>query len=267
MILNFIFSNLNAIALGVWLIFLAIVAIRFFQPTRKIFYNILFVNKFTNKVIFKIKKISILNKMLISIGIFCNLIWNSSYLDKTLLKITNIIKNISYLKLILIAIGLNIFYGLFVTWGQYYVWSNGSEMTKALLTFPLPPQVPISSYVEWVRPLFQNHLGYFLYYIWGRVWMDIFILFAFSGLLYSIFKAWKFYRGGFLEKGPELLLVLMLISGWMGVLVSLSIGFILAILWLGFSFIKGKKIVAIEPVFIFATFLALIFTRIILSYF
>ena len=33
MILNFIFSNLNVIVLGVWIIFWAIVAIRFFYPT------------------------------------------------------------------------------------------------------------------------------------------------------------------------------------------------------------------------------------------
>ena len=32
MILNFIFSHLNAIILAIWIIFLAIVAIRFFKP-------------------------------------------------------------------------------------------------------------------------------------------------------------------------------------------------------------------------------------------
>jgi len=257
MILNFIFSHLNAIVLGVWVLFLIIVAIRYFQPT-----------------------------------------WIRSN-NKFLLKIFTGFKNISFLNLIFIAIGLNIFYGLFVTWGQYYVWVHGSAVTKALLTFPLPAAVPFSKYFEWIRPIFSNHLGYFMFYAWGRIWLDIVVLFIFSGLMYSVFRTWKFYRGGFLEKGPELMLVLMLISGWMGVLVSLSLGFIFAILWFSFSyskpflkkmytsvserlsktifkkifpeikFVESKinKIIAIEPVFIFATFFALIFTKIILSYF
>ncbi len=257
MILNFIFSNLNAIVLGVWILFLIIVAIRYFQPT-----------------------------------------WIKSN-NKFLSKIFTGLKNISFLKLILIALGLNIFYGLFVSWGQYYVWSTASEVTKFLLTSPLPVEITFPSYLEWTRPLFNNNLGYFLFYIWGRVWLNIFILFTFSGLMYFVFRTWKFYRGGFLEKGPELMLVLMLISGWMGVLVSLSLGFIFAILFFAFYYLKTifkkiypviserlsetifkqffpkinfieseiNKILAVEPAFIFATFFGLLFTKIILSYF
>lgn len=216
MILNFIFSNLNVIVLSVWIVFLILVAVRYFKPR-----------------------------------------W---------------VRNISYLKLFFITLGISIFYGLFVSWGQYYVWQSGSEMTKMLVKLPLPPQAPLPNLLEWVRPFFENSFGYFLYYILGRVWLNIFISFLVSGVLYLIFKVWNRYRGSFLEEGPLLLLILMLISGFPGVLVSISLGFILAILLFGFHYLKSyiKKVpisnVVIEPVFFLSVLLSLLFTNIILSY-
>jgi hypothetical protein len=205
--LYFIFSHLNAIVLAVWVLFLVVVAVRFFCPA-----------------------------------------W---------------IRNISFWKLIFIALGLNIFYGLFVTWGQYYVWANGNDLTKALLNSPLSKNVPFM--FEWLRPLFENHLGYFLYYVLGRVWLNIFILFFISGLLYFLFKIWKSHRGNFTEQGPEILLVLMLTSGYPGILVSVPLGFVLAILFSIFSIFRSNKIINIEPFFIISTLFALFFTNIILS--
>lgn len=211
MILNFIFSHLNTIALGVWVAFLVVIAIRFFRPA-----------------------------------------W---------------LRNISYSKLILIAIGLNIFYGLFVSWGQYHVWASANDFTRSLVNLPLPKEVPMSYLFEWTRPLFQNHLGYFLYYILGRVWLNIFVSFLISGAVYLLFRVWNSYRGGFIEKGPELLLILMLISGFPDIMILIPLGFIFAILLFTFYYFKnGHKNVEIEPAFIFATLFALLFTNIILSY-
>jgi len=299
MILNFIFSHLNAIVLGVWMLFLIIVAICYFQPSRSKINPDFILFKHLSKVGYKLSTVKSIRKSSILIGRLFAHTYKILHLNTFITKIGKLIKNISYLKLILIAIGLNIFYGLFVTWGQYYVWAHGSVVTKALLTFPLPAAVPFSKYLEWVRPLFSSRLGYFMFYAWGRIWLNIFVLFTFSGLMYLVFRIWKTYRGGFLEQGPELMLVLMLISGWMGVLVSLSMGFIFAILWLSFSYSKPSfkmaytkvskklsktvfkklfpnitfieseinKIVAVEPAFILATFFALIFTKIILGFF
>jgi hypothetical protein len=208
--LNFIFSNLNAIVLGIWVLFLIVVAVRFFRPT-----------------------------------------W---------------VKNISFPRLILIAVGMNIFYGLFVTWGQYHVWATASDFTRVFINSPLSPKVPFPVYLNWFRPLFAHHFGYFLFYILGRVWLNILFLFLVSGALYSLFRVWNFYRGGFLEQGPELLLILMLISGMPGLFVSIFLGFIFSIFLFGFSYFKGNKIVNIEPAFIFATLFALLFTNIIFKF-
>lgn len=164
--------------------------------------------------------------------------------NKILSKIFTELKNLSYLKLILIAIGLNVFYGLFVTCGQYYVWSVSD---------------PSGTYIQ---------LPYFMHYVWINYWMNISILFLTSGILYSFFKIWKFYRGGFLDNGPELLLILMLISHWPGIITMVSLGFIFAVMLSIFKlfYFKEKRIINIESAFILATFIVLPFGNLIVSY-
>jgi hypothetical protein len=215
-ILKFIFSNLNAIILVIWFLFLIIVTIRFFRP--------------------------------------------------------NWVKNISYKKLLLIVLGFHIVYGIFITWGQYYVWAKGSGVTKVLLHLPLSSQVPFPHFLEWSRFIFENNIGYFSYYVLGRFWSSIFILFFTSLILYFIFKIWKSYRGGFSEEGPLLLFILMLVSGWPGIIVSVALGFIFATLFFIFYFVKNMKdknppkVIFIEGFFILSTLIALLFTKVIMFY-
>lgn len=173
--------------------------------------------------------------------------------------------NISYRKLFFVTIGIHILYGLFITWGQYYVWLNGSEMTRILLNLPLPPETPFPDIFNWIRPFFDNNYGYFLYYVLGRFWLNIFISFALSGLLYLIFKIWAKYKGGFQENGPMIILILMLISGYPNILVNITLGFIFSLAHLVISSLKGRKNVNIEPIFIFSTLISLLFTNIILK--
>lgn len=208
--MTFIFSNLNAIILGVWILFLLIIAVRVFKPS-----------------------------------------WT---------------KNISYSKLFFIALGLIIFYGLFVTWGQYYVWLKSGEMTRMLLNLSLPEQVPFPKYLEWARIFFSGSHGYFLFYVFGRIWLNILISFVVSGALYFIFKIWNYYKGSFSENGPELLLTLMLISGFPGILVTIFLGFVFSVIVFLIYFMKGIREVKIEKYFIFSTLISLLFTNIILSY-
>ena len=208
MILNLIFSNLNAIVLFVWIILWIFVAFRYFYP--------------------------------------------------------NLLKNISFLKLALMAFLINVFYGIFITWGQYYVWFHATNFTKNLVKLPLPKEVPIYSIL---RPLFENNLGYFFYYILGRFWFYIFILFIVSFLLYFVIKIWENYRGNFSKDSPELILTLMLISGWPGIFIFIPLGFIVSILYFIFCYIKGQKKVQIEPVFVFVSLLTLIFSKVIFIFF
>lgn len=175
------------------------------------------------------------------------------------------LNNTSYRKLFFVTIGIHILYGLFVTWGQYYVWLNGSEMTRILLSLPLPSETPFPDIFNWIRPLFDNNYGYFLYYILGRFWLKILISFALSGLLYLIFRIWEKYRGGFQENGPIIILVLMLISGYPNILINVALGFVFSFVYLTISRFRGVKNASIEPVFIFSTLISLLFTNIILK--
>ncbi len=175
------------------------------------------------------------------------------------------VKNISYKKLFFIALGLNILYGIFLTWGQYYVWSMVSDVTRSLLMLPLPEQVPFSPVFEWTRPLFEGNHGYFMFYVFGRFWLNILVSLAVSAVLYFIFKFWKLYRGGFQEKGPLFILILMLISGFPGVLVTIALGLTFSIIFFIFSYYKGNKKINIEPIFILTTLISLFFTNIIFS--
>ena len=139
-------------------------------------------------------------------------------------------------------------------------------MTKLLASLPLSPEAPFPKILSWIRPLFENNLGYFLYYSFGRFWLNIFISFLISGLLFLIFKIWKHYRGGFQDGGPILLFILMLISGFPGVLINVAIGFGFAILLFIVNYFKKKTVLNIEPVFIFSTLISLLFTNNILLY-
>ena len=135
------------------------------------------------------------------------------------------VKNISFPVLIALTVFLHILYGAFVTWGQYHVWATSSGFTKTFIYAPLPKEVPLPGILSGLRHSLERPLGYFAYYILGRVWLYIFISFALAGFFYVIFKIWSFYRGGFSIHGPEMLLVLMLIVGYPSLLVLVLLGF------------------------------------------
>ncbi len=202
-----------------------------------------------------------LNAIVLAIWVFFLIIVANRFFIKSW------VKNISLKKLAVIAVVLNITYGAFITWAQYYVWATGSAFSKSFINSPLPKEVPLSSVLEWTRSLFENKLGYFSYYVLGRFWLYIFILFAISFILYFLLKIWKKYRGGFRDDGPLLILILMLISGWPGILVFIPLGFIGSVLYLIISILMGRRVVEIEPVFIFVALIALVYGRLIIGLF
>lgn len=182
-------------------------------------------------------------------------------------KINKCIENISFKKLIFVTIVINIFYGILVTWAQYYTWANSSiDYVKTLVNLPLSKETPFPYLLEWVRPLFEKDFGYFLYYVFGRFWFYILISFLISGILYYIFKIWKSNHGSFSENGPELLLILMLIVGWPGIFIFIPLGFLLSVILSIIYNIRGKKTTEIEPAFILAGIIVLIFGKILFTF-
>ena len=110
-----------------------------------------------------------------------------------------VLHNFSYWWLVGVTILLHLSYGALVTWGQYHVWSTSSDITRFLLSAPLPPDAPLPYLLAWSRTYLEQHSGYFMYYIFGRVWLNIIILFVISGSLYVVLKLWSHFRGGFLN--------------------------------------------------------------------
>ncbi len=184
MILNFIFSNLNAIVLILRILLVVLITIRYYRP-----------------------------------------LW---------------VKDISFAKIALIVASFNIFIGAFITWGQYHVWKL-SDATGTYIKMP-----------------------YFAHYAWTNFWMSIAISFALSILLFVLFKAYSRYRGGFMEKGAELLLALMLTVSYPGILVLMMVGFAFAVLNSVYSHLRGNKFIHIESSFIWTAYIAILFAHVII---
>lgn len=94
-------------------------------------------------------------------------------------------KFFTYRRLVVIAILFLVFHTLLLIGEQYYVWENGSVVTKTLLRLPLPPQVPLTFFLEPFRGLvFKNTHGYFVLYSTLNL-----VLPSFSGLALGVFIA------------------------------------------------------------------------------
>lgn len=176
------------------------------------------------------------------------------------------LKNISYGWLIAGGVALHIFYTIFVTWGQYHIWATSSDFTRALLSAPLPVEVPLPVIFEWARPYFSHSLGYFAHYVFGRFFLNTIMLFIVTGIFYFIFKLWCKYRRNFRASDPEILCVLMLIVGWPGVSVFIPFGFAVAIFFsAGMLIFFKKNQISLAPAFLFTTPIMLVGARPILG--
>lgn len=147
------------------------------------------------------------------------------------------LRRISFGKLAFAVLAFELFYGLFVAGGQYYVWTITD---------------PTGTYTK---------LPYFLHYAWTNFWLAIIINVVLSGIVYGLFKLWSSYRGGFLEYGPELIMGLMFAVGFPGILALIPMGFILSVVAYLLKYGEGEIVLSIEPFFIWAAFPALIFAR------
>ena len=157
---------------------------------------------------------------------------------------------LSYTKLIVLAIGLHLFFAMFITWGQYYVWQS-NQFTQIFLSLPLPGEAPLPYLLEWTRRYFEHPFGYFAYYSFGHFWLELINLFTVTGIFYGVLKFWQFYRAGFLSEGPEIILLLSLLVGWPGVLLFIPAGLVLSVLFYVFLYTRGERRVHLEPVFMF----------------
>lgn len=120
---------------------------------------------------------------------------------------------LSWKKLIAGTIIFQIIYASIITWAQYYIWSK-NEFTNILLNSPLDKET-LSPILQFFFPLFDHRFGYFVFYVLGRFWLEVFIIWMLAALFYFLLRLLNSYRLDFLEPEEILLgLGLALIVGW-----------------------------------------------------
>lgn len=168
-------------------------------------------------------------------------------------------QKISIPMLLGVVIFLHVVYAGFVTWAQYHVWSITDEQTRFFLVQPLSSLTPLPAYLEWTRHYFEQPMGYFVFYVLGRVWLAMGLLFLITGLFYGFLRFIQKYRDGFGAHGPELIAALLLIAGWPNVLLVVLLGFISAAIISYVSVLKNIERTRMENAFLVATPIALLF--------
>lgn len=135
-----------------------------------------------------------------------------------------------------------IFFSLILSIGQYLVW-NSNPITKNLLSSPISQNVsaPIFKSLSFLS---NSSLGYFTYYIMGRIWIGM-ILSILSGIIFWYFlKILRKYNNRFFEDGEvELGGVCALILGWPNFVIFLPLIFLSVI------FISLFKIIFLKEKF------------------
>ncbi len=140
------------------------------------------------------------------------------------------LKFLSFRNLIMTAIGwrlLDIFLSMI---GQYYLWSQ-SAFTKFFLKAPLSREIILPFWLKAFPGFFQGPLGYFLFYSYGRFWLDFLLALVTASVFYLFLKILKRYQDRFFLEGEiELGFLTALLAGWPNVLVFVPLVFVFVFL-------------------------------------
>ncbi|MBI4087555.1 MAG: hypothetical protein HY434_01870 [Candidatus Liptonbacteria bacterium] len=116
-------------------------------------------------------------------------------------------------KMILLALAFYVCYPVLLTAHQYYAWL-GDPLGKTLLNLPLSDNVPAPWFLK-ASPFLQSHLGYFLFYSYGRFWLNSILAVAAAALFYFFLQFLRKRQDRFFEAGEtEFGFLAALIAGW-----------------------------------------------------
>ncbi len=149
-------------------------------------------------------------------------------------------------RLIKITIGFYVLYAAFLTWGQYYIWSQDA-LGRIFLVSDRFGTLDGSS-------------GYFLFYSYIRFWLNPAIAILAAFIFYALLKSLKKYRERFFEEGEtELGFLCALAAGWPGIVVFVPFVFLGVVLASGFRLIVFKeRFTTLGWPFLFALLLTLV---------
>ncbi|MFA6407109.1 MAG: hypothetical protein WCV80_00185 [Candidatus Paceibacterota bacterium] len=113
---------------------------------------------------------------------------------------------------------------------QYFVWANGGGLGTFFLNAPLDATIPVSifKYAPWI---FSNSFGYFIFYSWGRFWLNALLSVLVAWAFYKLLIVFKRYNERFFEEGEtELGYVTALLAGWPLIVIFVPIVFFCVVL-------------------------------------
>lgn len=151
------------------------------------------------------------------------------------------VSKISYKSLIWLVVGFKILYASVETFSQYYVWSS-SGFTKLFLDQNIIDLNIAQDFFGKMAWIFDNRLGYFLFYSWGRFWFEIAVSLAAALAFYLFLRFLKRHKERFFEEGEtELGFLLALMIGWSNFIIFLPLVFLSVILVSIFKMLAYKE--------------------------
>lgn len=132
--------------------------------------------------------------------------------------------------LIVAAVAFRLIYAVMLSAAQYYAWSQ-SKFTQILLESPIDTTVPQAGIVSFFPQLFESKLGYFLFYSWGRFWLNPLIVFLVAYGFWAFLKLLKKRNDRFFDTDEvELGLLISLLVGWPNFIIFIPLVFFSVIL-------------------------------------
>ncbi len=140
-------------------------------------------------------------------------------------------KFLNYRVIIIGTIVFRFLYALLESVAQYYVWTT-SDLTRSLLNSPLSDKVPPEGFIVQAFPsLFKTGAGYFLYYAYGRFFLNAILVVICAFIFYFILKALQKYQDRFFDTGEtELGFLCCLIVGWPAFVVFVPLAFVAVVI-------------------------------------
>lgn len=141
--------------------------------------------------------------------------------------------------LVWIILGAKIFYSVFLSFFQYYVWKN-SEFTNLFLNSSADPR----SYPKlgFLTAPFAGKLGYFTLYVIERFWLGALISIFIACAFYLFLKVLRKHKERFFEEGEaELGFAMALLVGWPGFVIFLGLIFVFVLIISVFKMIFLKE--------------------------
>ena len=141
-----------------------------------------------------------------------------------------------------IAVAIRSAYPLFLSVAQYYIFASDS-LTKQLLNSPINGGFSLPFFMQPFGQLLKGHLGYFLYYSWGRFVLGAVLAIICASVFYVFLKLLEKYNSRFFKKGETKVgFIVSLLVGWPWFVVLIPTTFVVTILISIFKKIFFKKV-------------------------